>query len=132
MTIVNPAALEPSLRDAVCQQCHLIGQHRVVRLRPSRLRTIGRVCRSIGSGRCSSPRPRPAKNRFVGQVEQMHESRCFRASEGRLGCISCHDPHRLPAPEEKVAYYRDRCLECHADRGCRLAVAGPTGAEPRR
>src|SRR5262249_7405095 len=26
LTIVNPAALEPSLRDAVCEQCHLIGK----------------------------------------------------------------------------------------------------------
>ena len=32
MTIVNPAELEPSLRDAVCEQCHLIGHRRVVRL----------------------------------------------------------------------------------------------------
>ena len=31
-TIVNPAALEPSLRDAVCEQCHLMGQRRVVKL----------------------------------------------------------------------------------------------------
>ncbi len=30
-TIVNPANLEPSLRDAVCEQCHLIGR-RVARL----------------------------------------------------------------------------------------------------
>ena len=62
----------------------------------------------------------PQANRFVGQVEQMHESRCFCASRGGLGCISCHDPHRLPAPEERVGYYRRRCLECHADRGCAL------------
>ena len=75
------------------------------------------------SGRCwKRPGARP-EDRFVGQVEQMHESRCFRDSRGRLGCISCHDPHRLPAPEEKVAYYRRRCLECHADRGCRLPPA---------
>ena len=47
------------------------------------------------------PPASPAENRFVGQFEQMHESRCFRASEGRLGCISCHDPHRLPEPEER-------------------------------
>ncbi len=66
------------------------------------------------------PSASPAETKLVGQVEQMHESRCFRASEGRLGCISCHDPHRLPAAEEKVAYYRERCLECHADRGCAL------------
>jgi hypothetical protein len=31
-TIVNPAELEPSLRDAVCEQCHLIGHRRVARL----------------------------------------------------------------------------------------------------
>ena len=29
----------------------------------------------------------------------MHESRCFRASRGKMGCISCHDPHELPDPE---------------------------------
>jgi Flp pilus assembly protein TadD len=121
-TIVNPAALEPSLRDAVCEQCHLIGQRRIARLdrrsedyRPglpfSRFWTV----LQSSSG--------PVENRVVGQVEQMHESRCFRASGGKLGCISCHDPHQLPAPGEKAAYYRGRCLECHADRNCRLPEA---------
>ncbi len=56
----------------------------------------------------------------MGQVEQMKASRCFRASEGRLGCMSCHDPHELPDPEEKVAYFRERCLACHEDKGCKL------------
>jgi Flp pilus assembly protein TadD len=118
-TIVNPAELEPALRGAVCEQCHLMGHRRVVKrdrreedYRPGM--SFDQVWsvfeRSAGS----------AEDRFVGQVEQMHESRCFRASEGRLGCISCHDPHRLPAAEEKAAYYRERCLECHADRGCAL------------
>ena len=31
MTIVNPASLAPSLRDAVCEQCHLQGEKRVLR-----------------------------------------------------------------------------------------------------
>ncbi len=30
--IVNPARLEPRLRDAVCEQCHLQGQQRVERM----------------------------------------------------------------------------------------------------
>ena len=46
-----------------------------------------------------------------------------RASQGQLGCISCHDPHRLPAPATKVAYYRERCLECHEQKGCALPSA---------
>jgi hypothetical protein len=122
LTIVNPADLEPSLRDAVCEQCHLSGHRRVARLdrrsedyRPGlafhRFWTVLELAAA------------PAEKRFVGQVEQMHESRCFRASRGQLGCISCHDPHRLPAPGEEVAYYRQRCMECHTDRGCRLPTA---------
>ena len=99
-TIVNPADLEPSLRDAVCEQCHLIGDHRVVR--------AGRREEDFRPGlpfeRFWTVFVQPAgqdENRFVGQVEQMHKSQCFLASKGRLGCISCHDPHELPAPEEK-------------------------------
>jgi predicted CXXCH cytochrome family protein len=118
-TIVNPADLEPALRDAVCEQCHLIGRRRVVRAgvrsedyRPGLpfQRFWAAFVTPAGAG----------DNRFAGQVEQMHESRCFQASEGRLGCTSCHDPHDRPAREARAAYYRDRCLECHADRGCRL------------
>jgi tetratricopeptide (TPR) repeat protein len=50
----------------------------------------------------------------------MYQSRCFRGSAGRLGCISCHDPHVHVGPDERVAYFRDRCLKCHQDRGCSL------------
>src|SRR5262249_37431410 len=35
----------------------------------------------------------------------------------------CHDPHQLPAAAEKAAYYRGRCLECHAEKGCSLPAA---------
>jgi hypothetical protein len=118
-TIVNPADLEPSLRDAVCEQCHLIGDHRVVR--------AGRREEDYRPGlpveRFWTVFVQPAgedENRFVGQVEQMHKSQCFLVSKGRLGCISCHDPHESPAPAESAAYYRSRCLECHRDHGCSL------------
>jgi Flp pilus assembly protein TadD len=58
--------------------------------------------------------------KLVGQVQQMKASRCFRASQGRLGCMSCHDPHEVPDPGEKVAHFREKCLACHADKGCKL------------
>ena len=59
----------------------------------------------------------------VGHVEQIEASRCFRESEGQLGCISCHDPHRLPEPSTKAAYYRARCISCHDRKGCALPSA---------
>ena len=122
LTIVNPAGLEPALRDAVCEQCHLLGRHRVVKLdrRDDDYRP-GLPFYRVWS--VFERREGTAADRFVGQVEQMHASRCYRASGGRLGCISCHDPHQRPSPEERVSSYRDRCLECHADRGCRLPAA---------
>jgi hypothetical protein len=64
----------------------------------------------------------------VGQVEQIESSRCFRESQGQLGCISCRDPHRLLNPKIKGAYYRDRCLECHQRDGCAL----PSAVRPER
>ena len=118
-TIVNPADLEPSIREAVCEQCHLIGRRRVVRA----LRRSEDFRPGLPFYRFWSAFVQPAStadNRFIGQVEQMHASRCYIAGKGSLGCISCHDPHRLPARTEKVMYYRDRCLKCHADRGCSL------------
>ena len=123
LTIVNPANLAPALRESVCQQCHLQGWFRFPR--------AGRDCFDFRPGLplhrflAVFVRKNGNQGKFevVGQVEQMESSRCFRASQGQLGCISCHDPHRLPAPSIKAAYYRERCLECHEKKGCALPLA---------
>jgi tetratricopeptide (TPR) repeat protein len=119
MTIVNPANLEPSLRDAVCEQCHLTGPTRV-----SRLGTRGEEYRPglpfQDFWSVFVPKDAAKENRFASQPEQMHASRCYQSSRRQLGCISCHDPHVMPSAAEKVAYFRNRCLECHAERGCAL------------
>ena len=122
-TIVNPARLAPALRDSVCQQCHLQGWFRFSRagredfdFRPGLpLHRFLAVFVKTNDER--------GKLELAGQVEQLESSRCFRASQGQLGCISCHDPHRLPAPADKPAYYRGRCLECHEKKGCILPLA---------
>jgi len=118
-TIVNPANLEPSRRDAVCEQCHLIGPTRIARI-DSRSEDFRPGLEFYRFWSVFVPSAGSPPNKFAGQVEQMHDSRCFRASEGRLGCISCHDPHVLPSPEEKVAYFRGRCLECHSEQDCHI------------
>jgi len=122
-TIVNPADLSPELRESVCQQCHLQGAFRTPRAgrqtfdyRPGLpLHRFWAVFQRANESRESSE--------AVGHVEQLELSRCFQQSGGRLGCISCHDPHRLPEPSAKVAHYRDRCLECHQKQGCTLPLS---------
>jgi Flp pilus assembly protein TadD len=54
----------------------------------------------------------------------MLSSRCYLGSSGNLSCISCHDPHRTPAAEEKVEFYRAKCASCHegsAGKACAVA-----------
>jgi predicted CXXCH cytochrome family protein len=123
LTIVNPADLTPALRDSVCQQCHLQGSFRFTR--------AGREALDFRPGLpfhrfwavFLMKKGERGKFEAVGHDEQMQSSRCFRESQGQLGCISCHDPHRLPAPSAKAAYYRERCLACHEQRGCALPPA---------
>ncbi len=121
-TIVNPAHLEPSLREGVCQQCHLPGEERVVRLGrglfdyrpglPFHLFWTVFVKDSKSS----------EDNKSVSQVEQIAGSKCFQksAGPGQLGCISCHDPHSRPKEAELIGFYRERCLACHTDKPCSL------------
>lgn len=122
MSIVNPVRLAPRLRDSVCYQCHLHGAFRTLRhgrnwtdYRPGMaLEEV--VCVFVESG----PKTRGSSADAVSQADQMLLSKCYQASEGKLGCLSCHDPHRRPGDEEKHAYFRSRCNDCHADRGCTL------------
>lgn len=120
--IVNPAKLSPELREAVCQQCHLSGAVRV--LRPGRNwhdYQPGTPLDSVFVTYVPTSSAPDGQEDFVGQVEQMYASRCFQGSDGKMGCISCHDPHSLPAPSQRVEFYRDRCLTCHHNQGCALA-----------
>jgi tetratricopeptide (TPR) repeat protein len=121
-TIVNPAHLSPALSGAVCEQCHLAGEVRVLRrgrqlndFRPGlALEDFVTVLVRAADGGHDS--------KAVNHVEQMHVSRCFRESpaDNKLGCVSCHDPHVQVEPARRVEHYRASCLACHAEHGCSL------------
>jgi hypothetical protein len=155
-TIVNPARLEPRLRESVCQQCHLGGLVRVesrgrrredfrpglpwsaveavylasasseseIESREIASKPLSRSLTGTGRGvtKASDSPTDEEPGRFVGHVEQMHLSGCYVGSLGKLGCISCHDSHRLPEESTKVEYYRRRCLECHGEADCTLPL----------
>jgi len=46
-------------------------------------------------------------------VEALAQSTCKKMSGDKMSCTSCHDPHYSPPPEERVAYFRGKCLACH-------------------
>jgi hypothetical protein len=132
-TIVHPGRLAPPLRDAVCEQCHLAGEARVVR----RGRSLSdfRPGLPLAAVRVTFVRGPVAgeDDRAVNHVEQMHRSGCFRGGRGdeRIGCVSCHDPHQRVGAAERVAHYRRACLNCHEQRGCSLPVARRVEESPQ-
>ncbi|MBZ5652866.1 MAG: hypothetical protein LAO18_20550 [Acidobacteriia bacterium] len=111
--IVNPARLSPDRRDAICMQCHLEGKVAIER--------PGRHAYDFQAGESLSDYIRYyvlAGNQESGlggvsQVEALTQSLCKRKSGEAMTCTSCHDPHYEPPAEERVAYYREKCLACH-------------------
>jgi predicted CXXCH cytochrome family protein len=51
--------------------------------------------------------------RGVSEVEQLAQSTCKRMSGDKMSCTSCHDPHFTPPPEQRAAFFRAKCLNCH-------------------
>ena len=120
-TIVNPARLSPELQMDVCMQCHLETTSAEL---PAMLRRFDRQPYSFRPGEPLSAymihfdhapgAGREEKFEIVGQAYRLRQSKCFRNSQGRLTCISCHDPHMAPRGDNAVAWYRAKCVACHA------------------
>ncbi len=132
-TIVNPSRLEHNLREDVCRQCHLQGEQRIVRRGGADFDYRPGLPLHLFLMDFVDARSRRADNKFVSSVEQMMASRCYAASRepNKLGCISCHDPHRQPTEAEKIAHYRDRCLHCHAEASCSLDISARRAKSPQ-
>ncbi len=128
-TIVNPSRLAPRLADNICMLCHQGGGVRV--LLPGRdyadVRPGTPLIRTVAFARLVSDRG----GVLLEHHAAMESSRCFRATAGRLRCITCHDPHVEPTAAEAAAYYRTRCLSCHKETSCKLTLTarrhGETG-----
>jgi hypothetical protein len=122
--IVNPARLTPYLANNICMACHQTGDARV--LKP------GKTHRDIRPGRpldetlsifmVPPTREAPPSADHVEHYYSMTLSRCYRASQGRLSCITCHDPHVEPKGEEVVKYFAAKCLTCHTNQSCKLPI----------
>jgi tetratricopeptide (TPR) repeat protein len=124
-TVVNPSKLNASLRDSVCISCHLEGDISVER--------AGHSALDFKAGDPISDylayfvyNGQGATKRGVSEVEQLSLSMCKRTSGDAMSCMSCHDPHYTPTgPQEQAAFYRKKCLACHA--GATFATAHHPG-----
>jgi predicted CXXCH cytochrome family protein len=115
-TIVNPARLRRDLAEAVCQQCHL--QPDLMAVARGRSLSDFRPGLPLQDFRHHYGFETADKGMMViGHVEQLHLSRCYLASD-TLSCLTCHDPHAEPRPQERTAYYRSVCLGCHRPERC--------------
>jgi len=117
VSMANIDAMEPIRRDSVCLSCHLEGQVVVER--------AGRQLQSFIPGDnlfdyalffvYSSTNG--SGGRATSQWEALLKSACKQKSGDKLTCTTCHDPHGSPTPADRVAFYRQRCLQCHNQAG---------------
>jgi tetratricopeptide (TPR) repeat protein len=111
--IANPAKFAPLERDSACIQCHLEGD--AVVYRP------GRSLAQFAPGDklpdiavyFVKASQQEGGNRAVSQYEALLLSACKRGAGDKLTCTTCHDPHFQPSADERVPYFRTRCLSCH-------------------
>jgi tetratricopeptide (TPR) repeat protein len=114
-TMVNPAKLPAERRDAICMECHFEGT--VAAQQPGkelyRFQPGERLADYIHYFLLSGNQPQKAET--LSQFEALSVSACQRKSGDKMWCGSCHDPHAEPGAEEKAAYYRGKCLNCHGE-----------------
>ncbi len=117
--MVNPAKLVPAARDSICAQCHLSGEIRVPKAGKSESEALapGELLADILT--VFVRRGSPSDLRVTSHVENLAQSKCKRASGDKLWCATCHNPHAVPEPAEKAAYFRGKCLSCHQVQDCR-------------
>ena len=108
-SITNPAKLSPWLADNICMACHQTGDARVLQggktyrdFRPGTELDDTLSVFLVPFTRESAP-----KDDLLEHYLSMRLSKCYLKSGGRLGCISCHNPHLQPSPQEAPAYFRE-------------------------
>jgi tetratricopeptide repeat protein len=123
-TIVNPAKLSGWLADNVCLPCHQTGDARVLRagkdfndFRPGTALDSTLAIFMVPFNAQSLP-----QDDLLEHYLSMRLSKCFRESAGKLSCITCHDPHTQPTATEAPDYFRARCLTCHTEQSCSVAL----------
>lgn len=123
--IVNPSKLTPYLADNICMNCHQSGDVRV--LKPGKTYLDFRPGEPLDETlSILMVPPTPSSPPDADHVEHYYSmilSKCYRASQGRMSCITCHDPHIEPSGNDVPASFNARCLRCHTAQSCTQSAA---------
>lgn len=113
IAIVNPVKLPAAQRDSICMQCHL--EANVTIERPGRHAydyQPGDILEDYVRHFVLNGNQSPGVG-ANSQFEALAQSKCKITSGDAMSCMSCHDPHSSPAPDQRASYFRGKCLECH-------------------
>ncbi|WP_348267107.1 tetratricopeptide repeat protein [Edaphobacter sp. DSM 109919] len=120
--IVNPADLSMDLANNICMSCHQTGNIRVFQegktyqdFRPGTPLDHVLSILMVPPDKASPPQADHLEHFY-----SMTLSKCYRSSGGRMGCITCHNPHVEPTQAEAPAYFNAKCMTCHTQQSCTL------------
>jgi predicted CXXCH cytochrome family protein len=129
--IARLARLAPAAQRDVCARCHLQGDARIdlVNGNPDRSRPLASQIPVLVPARGH------ADFRFVGQLERLALSACFKASPA-MTCTTCHDPH-TGVRAQGVESFDRACVSCHktlttTTEAAHASMTGCSGCHVRR
>jgi Tetratricopeptide repeat len=123
-SIVNPASLSPALANNICMSCHQTGDVRV--LKPGKdykdFRPGTPLDDTLTILMVPPKRGSPPQQDLLEHYYSMTLSKCYRGSDEKLSCISCHDPHVEPTRAQAPEYFKKKCMACHTEKSCTLSL----------
>ncbi|HKX00338.1 MAG TPA: multiheme c-type cytochrome [Bryobacteraceae bacterium] len=140
----NRPTLDQLTPGVQCERCHGDATRHVAAVRAGDVK--GAAMKRLGAlsteelsdfcGQChrtwaniASSGPRNVNNvRF--QPYRLTNSRCYDATDRRISCVACHDPHREVVRETSA--YDAKCLACHSAGPAAGAHAAAAGSDGRR
>ena len=118
-TIINPAYLPAARRHEICMSCHMLPAAAIPGIRRFEQPEFGYRPRQPGRRHRLwldiDEAGRKAEDRFEidHHAYRLLQSRCFQASNGKLSCMTCHNPHRKVLESERIEHYAAICRQCH-------------------
>lgn len=119
--IVNPARLPAARQLDVCAQCHLSSHQQ---LRAGRGEFDFRPGGVLDEVRVNfvAATPAPERLELLAHSERLLRSECWRRSDGKMTCTTCHDPHRSSF-EQPASWWDGKCQSCHQQKRCSADAA---------